>query len=119
MASTVEKLIRNTVTKGAMKIAAFNRQRMPAPDKPHPFLTGIHAPMDRELTLDALEVRGTIPPGLDGRYVRIGPNPVTAPNPAAYHWFMGDGMVHGVRLKGGKALWYRNRWIRSKAWPRT
>jgi carotenoid cleavage dioxygenase len=24
-------------------------------------------------------------------------------------------MVHGVRLKDGKALWYRNRWIRSKA----
>jgi len=47
--------------------------------------------------------------------VRIGPNPVKPPNPAAYHWFMGDGMVHGVRLKGGKALWYRNRWIRSNA----
>ena len=24
-------------------------------------------------------------------------------------------MVHGVRLKAGKALWYRNRWIRSRA----
>jgi hypothetical protein len=24
-------------------------------------------------------------------------------------------MVHGVRLQGGKALWYRNRWIRSTA----
>jgi len=115
MASPVEKLIRRTITQGMMKIAAFNRERMPAPAKPHPFLTGIHLPMDRELTLDRLEVQGTIPPGLDGRYVRIGPNPVRAPNPAAYHWFMGDGMVHGVRLKDGKALWYRNRWIRSNA----
>jgi carotenoid cleavage dioxygenase-like enzyme len=24
-------------------------------------------------------------------------------------------MVHGVRLRGGKAEWYRNRWVRSKA----
>jgi carotenoid cleavage dioxygenase len=24
-------------------------------------------------------------------------------------------MVHGVRLSGGKALWYRNRWVRSTA----
>lgn len=24
-------------------------------------------------------------------------------------------MVHGVRLQGGRALWYRNRWIRSTA----
>jgi carotenoid cleavage dioxygenase-like enzyme len=36
-------------------------------------------------------------------------------NPGAYHWFVGDGMVHGVRLQGGRALWYRNRWIRSRA----
>ena len=115
MPSAVEKLIRDTVTKGALKIAAFNRERMPAPDKPHPFLSGIHAPMERELTLEGLKVEGTIPPELDGRYVRIGPNPVKPPNPAASHWFTGDGMVHGVRLKEGKALWYRNRWVRSKA----
>jgi carotenoid cleavage dioxygenase len=115
VASPIEKLIRDTVAKGAMTIASYNRQRMPAPDAPHPFLTGIHQPMDHEATLESLEVRGTIPPGLDGRYVRIGPNPVKPPNPAAYHWFMGDGMVHGVRLKDGKALWYRNRWVRSRA----
>lgn len=115
MASTVEKLIRNSVAQGAMKIAAFNRSRLPALSKPHPFLTGIHTPMDREVTLDTLNVAGTIPPELDGLYVRIGPNPVKPPNPAAYHWFMGDGMVHGVRLQAGGALWYRNRWIRSNA----
>jgi carotenoid cleavage dioxygenase len=98
-----------------MKIAAFNRGRLPAPDKPHPFLSGLHAPVDRETTLDELRVQGTIPPSLDGRYLRIGPNPVRPPNPGAYHWFIGDGMVHGVRLRGGRALWYRNRWIRSRA----
>ncbi len=32
-----------------------------------------------------------------------------------YHWFLGAGMVHGVRLRDGKAEWYRNRWVRSKA----
>lgn len=26
---------------------------------------------------------------------------------------MGDGMVHGVRLRDGKIEWYRNRWIRT------
>jgi 8'-apo-carotenoid 13,14-cleaving dioxygenase len=81
---------------------------------PHPFLSGIHRPMDAELTLAEPEVTGVIPAGLDGRYLRIGPNPV-APNPAGYHWFVGDGMVHGVRLLDGRALWYRNRWIRSQA----
>ena len=115
MAGTVERLIRSTVTKGVMKVAEFNRARLPAPDKPHPFLTGIHTPMESEVTLEDLKVQGTIPPELDGRYLRIGPNPVKPPNPAAYHWFTGEGMVHGVRLKAGRALWYRNRWIRSNA----
>jgi carotenoid cleavage dioxygenase len=70
--------------------------------------------MEAELTLTDLPVTGVIPKALDGRYLRIGPNPI-APNPASYHWFIGDGMVHGLRLQGGRALWYRNRWIRSQA----
>ena len=115
MASPVEQMIRRTVARGAMKVAAFNRERLAAPDTPHPYLTGIHQPMQHELSLDDLRVDGVIPPELDGRYLRIGPNPVTPPNPGAYHWFVGDGMVHGVRLQGGRAVWYRNRWIRSRA----
>lgn len=113
MASAVETLIRGVVTKGVMKVAEFNREHRKAPST-HPYLTGIHEPVDAEMSLDTLRVTGAIPTELDGRYIRIGPNPVN-PNPAAYHWFMGDGMVHGVRLQGGKALWYRNRWIRSNA----
>ena len=112
MASSVETLIRDTVSKGVMKIAEFNRSRIKS-DKPNPFLEGIHLPRLSEDTLTDLRVTGTIPAELDGRYIRIGPNPITEPNPATYHWFMGDGMVHGVRLQQGKALWYRNRWIRS------
>jgi len=111
MASTIENAIRGTVMKGIEVVADFNRSRMPH-DTVHPFLTGIHKPMAEELTLENLPVTGTIPAALDGRYLRIGPNPV-APDPAGYHWFTGDGMVHGIAVKDGKALWYRNRWIRS------
>ena len=93
-------------------IAAFNRWRLPPLDAPHPLLTGVHAPMTEELTLDDLEVEGIIPTELDGRYVRIGPNPAN-PDPRTYHFFVGDGMLHGVRIARGRALWYRNRWIRS------
>ncbi len=78
---------------------------------PHPYLSGLHRPMEAELTLTDLPVTGVIPQALDGRYLRIGPNPI-APNPASYHWFIGDGMVHALRLQGGRAVWYRNRWIR-------
>ena len=66
-----------------------------------------------------LEVEGTIPGHLDGRYLRNGPNPVSEVDPALYHWFVGDAMVHGVALKDGQAQWYRNRLVRTPAVSRT
>ena len=108
----VEAAVRAVSSPMISGIARFNRWRLPARDAPHPLLTGIHAPMTEELTLTDLAVEGTIPPELDGRYVRIGPNPV-APDPRSYHFFAGDGMLHGIRIAGGRAHWYRNRWIRS------
>ncbi len=77
------------------------------------YLEGIYAPVGREVTATELQVKGHIPSALNGRYLRNGPNPVQAPDPAVYHWFAGDGMVHGIRLRDGKAEWYRNRWVRS------
>jgi carotenoid cleavage dioxygenase len=115
MNNIVETAIRDTITKGVTAIAGFNRARAKSTQAPHPYLTGIHAPMTAEFTLENLEVTGTIPPELDGTYLRIGPNPIGQPNPARYHWFTGDGMVHGVRIAAGLALWYRNRWVRTTA----
>ena len=56
------------------------------------------------MTIADLEVTGSIPEELTGRYLRNGPNPVVAPDPATYHWFLGDGMVHGLRLDGTRPL---------------
>lgn len=78
----------------------------------NPYLEGGFAPIQQEYTLTDLEVTGTIPGYLDGRYLRNGPNPVGELDPALYHWFSGDGMVHGVRFRDGKADWYRNRYVR-------
>ena len=112
MTNIVENLIRDAVGKGAEAVANFNRARLP--DEANAYLSAIHEPMKQELTLDELEVIGAIPRELDGRYLRIGPNPAK-PDSKGYHWFSGDGMVHGLALEDGKALWYRNRWIRSNA----
>ncbi|MEO6629797.1 MAG: carotenoid oxygenase family protein, partial [Aquihabitans sp.] len=79
------------------------------------YLEDRYAPIAVEYTEHDLSVTGTLPPELDGRYLRNGPNPLVAPDPASYHWFLGDGMVHGVRLRDGNADWYRNRWVRSTA----
>ncbi len=70
-------------------------------------------PVDREVTETALTVTGKLPAELDGCLVRIGPNPIR--EASHRHAFTGEGMVHGVRLSQGRALWYRNRWVRSDA----
>ncbi len=113
MASVIEKTIRSAVTKTVMAVADYNSKRLPELENGNPYLIGVHTPMTREETLTDLSVTGSIPEQLTGRYLRIGPNPVTAPDPRTYHWFTGDGMAHGIRIGGGKAQWYHNRWIRS------
>lgn len=91
----------------------------------NPYLQGNFAPVPDEITVFDLPVEGKVPDELRGRYLRIGPNPVTPPEPGQYHWFTGSGMVHGVRLEDGRAAWYRNRFVRSdsvtdaKGWPPT
>src|SRR4051812_19550393 len=84
-------------------------------DTHSPYLTGNFAPVHEEHTALELPVTGRVPTELCGRYLRNGPNPVTSPEPSTYHWFTGDGMVHGIRLRDGKAEWYRNRWVRAAA----
>ncbi|MEU0498540.1 carotenoid oxygenase family protein [Mycobacterium sp. NPDC006124] len=73
------------------------------------FQRGNYAPVADELTDFDLVVEGSIPPELDGWYLRNGPNPRTPTG----HWFSGDGMIHGVRVENGRAAWYRNRWVRT------
>ncbi|WP_433442237.1 carotenoid oxygenase family protein [Nonomuraea sp. CA-141351] len=75
--------------------------------------TGGFAPVSDEITAFDLEVTGQIPAELNGRYLRNGPNPFGLDDPRASHLFVGEGMVHGVRLRDGRAEWYRNRWVRS------
>ena len=81
----------------------------------NPYLEGNYAPVTREVTAEAgdLKVTGHVPEELNGRYLRNGPNPASAPEPSTYHWFTGDGMVHGISLRDGRAQWYRNRWVRA------
>ncbi|MEU6349123.1 carotenoid oxygenase family protein [Streptomyces sp. NPDC047072] len=102
---------------GGLGPGAFTTAAQAAPaasaNSSTPFLEGAFAPVTEELTAFDLEVTGRIPRDLDGRYLRNGPNVLGLEDVRAHHWMLGDGMVHGVRLRGGRAEWYRNRWVRS------
>jgi carotenoid cleavage dioxygenase len=111
MPNRVQSALRAAAEAGVGLWAACNRLRLPG--TANPFVVGVHAPMREELTLENLPVTGAIPPGLDGIYLKMGANPVR-PATRGHDWFLGDGMVHGLALWGGRALWYRNRWIGSR-----
>lgn len=72
-----------------------------------------YAPIHEEITATGLPVAGAIPDDLDGLFVRNGANPKGA---ATKHWFLGDGMLHGMRLRDGEVSWYRNRYVRTKVY---
>ena len=76
----------------------------------NPYMQGNFRPVQEEVTEFKLEVSGDIPKELNGRYLRNGPNPF-AEVPNNHHWFIGAGMVHGIRLFDGEAKWYRNRYV--------
>ena len=88
----------------------------------NPFLSGNFGPVEDELTVTDLPVTGEIPKELAGRLLRIGPNPID-PDPKTHHWFLGSGMAHGVYIRDGQAVSYRNRYVRddlvvaAKGWP--
>lgn len=85
-------------------------QAEPSPDLPF-HLRGNFAPVREEVTAFDLPVQGAIPPELAGLYLRNGPNPRSE---GSIHWFVGHGMLHGVRLEKGRAAWYRNRYVRTR-----
>ena len=79
---------------------------------PNPFLADNFAPVREETQLEDLRVIGELPRDMNGMFVRVGPNPQFEPI-GTYHWFDGDGMLHGVRVQDGKAT-YRNRYVQTK-----
>jgi carotenoid cleavage dioxygenase len=68
------------------------------------------APVFEERTETDLKVTGTIPRELNGRLLRNGANPQSG---YSAHWFLGNGMLHGVEIRDGQANWYRNRYVKT------
>ncbi|QKQ76149.1 carotenoid oxygenase family protein [Nostoc sp. TCL240-02] len=82
----------------------------------NPYLDRNFAPIREEITTDKLPVIGELPLDLSGMLVRNGPNPQWTPI-GQYHWFDGDGMLHGVQISNGVAT-YRNRYVQTSGWKK-
>ena len=77
----------------------------------HPYRTGPWRPQSNEWNAVPEVVQGELPADLDGMYIRNTENPV---HPALlhYHPFDGDGMLHMIEFRDGRAA-YRNRFVRT------
>ncbi|KAL0302521.1 UNVERIFIED_CONTAM: putative carotenoid cleavage dioxygenase 4, chloroplastic [Sesamum angustifolium] len=69
---------------------------------PRYVLSDNFAPVDELPPTECQVVEGSLPPSLDGAYIRNGPNPQFLPR-GPYHLFDGDGMLHAIRISRGKA----------------
>lgn len=77
----------------------------------NPYLAGNYKPIPTESDHRKLQVKGMIPKQIRGLFARNGPNPKFNPH-EPYHWFDGDGMLHGVSFRDGEAH-YLNRFIKT------
>lgn len=69
------------------------------------------APVDELPPVDCEVTQGSLPPCLNGAYIRNGPNPQYLPR-GPYHLFDGDGMLHCIRISNGKAT-LSSRYVRT------
>ena len=79
---------------------------------------GALAPVDDEVIIEGLSVRGRLPDALSGMLVRNGPNPYSGAftGEGMLNWWPGAAMVHGIQFSPGQPPSYRNRWLRTRAW---
>ena len=78
----------------------------------NPALRGAFVPVFDERDDANLSVKGEIPPGLRGVFMRNGPNPRFKPDDHYAYPFDGTGMLHAIYLENGRVR-YRNRWIKT------
>ncbi|KAL7111486.1 hypothetical protein ACP275_05G091200 [Erythranthe tilingii] len=88
---------------------------------PEHSMSGYFAPVEELPPTACTEVAvegggGPLPSCLDGAYIRNGPNPqfvVTEGRRRPYHLFDGDGMLHMIRISGGKATTFCSRFVKT------
>ncbi len=78
----------------------------------HPEMRGFFAPQRFEADIADCEVRGTIPPGLAGAFVRVGGDWQYPPKHKDDSIFAQDGYISRFRIKNGRVS-YKGRWVRT------
>eukprot|EP01018_Ginkgo_biloba_P019550 Gb_04986 [translate_table: standard] len=79
---------------------------------PRLVLAGNSAPVPEVGPTECLRVEGVVPECVEGVYIRNGPNPRYVPR-AGHHLLDGDGMLHALTIKDGRAT-FCSRFVRTE-----
>ena len=88
------------------------RRPLPLDMATEPHLRGVFAPQVREVDTPELVIEGELPAEIEGDYIRNGPNPRFSPLGGYLYPLDGDGMLHRVQFRDGRAR-YTNRFVRT------
>ncbi|KAI9146076.1 carotenoid oxygenase [Paraphysoderma sedebokerense] len=87
------------------------------PHHSNEFLSGNFAPVQVEYNLtliQSVDVEGKIPDCFyGGEYIRNSPNPQFVEKSMPYHWFDGDGMLHGIYFDAEGRPHYVNKYVKT------
>ena len=92
-----------------MKVHKIRTVKTTLTSKDNPYLQKTWAPNYEEFDVVDLESKEKIPEDIEGVYLRNTENQIHEPI-GRYHPFDGDGMIHSISFKNGKAN-YRNRFV--------
>ena len=99
------------ISLGGLAVTGIGVDMLGITTKKNYYLQGNYAPVNNIISETGLKVTGEIPKDLSGLLLRNGPNPMSSVNEKKHHWFLGEGMLHGIRLDSGNALWYKNKLV--------
>jgi len=101
--------IKSSITSAAASSMESAASLLEGREESNFFLEGVFAPVHGDVPFtEAAVEKGEIPQDLEGVFLRIGPNPYFSPRNGKYHVFDGDGAIHAVQIKNGKAAYARH-----------
>ncbi|MEG0605566.1 MAG: carotenoid oxygenase family protein [Acinetobacter sp.] len=110
---TALKSLRNTFMQNIIRIVGLFLRRNVKLTEMNLYQKIVYCPV-AETVVSNLNVKGEIPKHLYGLLLRIGSNPIYVQDPSLFEWYLGDGMIHCLKLQYGKAVEFKSRMVTEK-----
>ena len=107
---TAFKSFKNSVIQKIIRIIGKFLRRHTKLDEHNVYHKIIYRPAD-EAEIYQFNITGEIPQHLNGMLLRIGSNPIYVQDPSLFDWYLGDGMIHGLKLQNGQPIWFKSTMI--------